>query len=154
MFSKNVYSIFFVFLNFVHHDIWIWTYCLNAYPAFRNFTKSNFCTTASLNFNSMSINICDITTENLRLCCYTLQVNSNETTIGYCSILNYYSIILFWHKMHCALIEIWKFTIRYLDICANSNDTSTMICFISYNLTSNQIYRRFRKSYNSCKFLI
>lgn len=154
MFSKNVYSIFSVLFNFVHHNIWIWAYCLNTYPTFRNFTKSNFCTTPSLNFNSVSINIWYFTTENLRLCSYTLQINSNEITIGYCSILNYHSIILFWNKMHCALVKIWKFTIRYLNVWTYSNNSSTMICFISYNLTPYQIYRRFWKSYNCCKLLI
>ena len=70
--GQNMDSVALVFPNFVEHNKWIGTYCLNTILTFLDFTQLNFGSISSLNTNSWTFNLTNFAPDNLRLSTYAL----------------------------------------------------------------------------------
>ena len=67
IFSKNMNSIFFVFLYFVHENIWVGRNRLDAHLALADFAELDLRFVSSLDFDSWTVHVSNVATEDLRL---------------------------------------------------------------------------------------
>ena len=72
VFRENMNSVFFIFLNFVHENIWVGWDGLDAHLALADLAKLDLGFVASLDFDSRTIHVSNIASENLGLGIHTL----------------------------------------------------------------------------------
>ena len=121
IFGENMNSVFFIFLNFVHENVWVSRDGLDAHLALAYIAQLDLGFVTSLDFDSRAINVSDIASQDLRLGIHTLEVKSDERAGKKVTILYHHTIVPFRDYVHGSLLEVGETTIRHLDITVDGN---------------------------------
>ena len=147
-------SILLILPNLIHENVWISRDRLNSNLALTDITQLNLGLVAPLNFDTWSIYMCDVASENLWLGVDSLKIKSHQGTGKKVTILDHNTVVSLGDNVHSSLLEVGETTVGDLDITVYGDGARSLISLVTNEITTDQVDAATWKTDKSSEFLI